>query len=160
MLAPAGSIKIVDAWIADATDLTLPNTAGVWAELLRLDGITKFEIPIAAKVGDKVSIATHGMRNQASSTAYVDVGVMVGSSIERFMASGTSTPGSEGDPGWYPQNTFSLNSGPRGFQVTANDLDSGFVRFAMVVKAGGAGVFYASTNYPFYWRAENYGSNS
>jgi hypothetical protein len=140
-------------------DVTLPNTAGVWQPLLQTGG-ARFEIAIPAAVGDWVEIGLHAMRNTVSSTAYVDVAVITGAgpTIARYLATGSSTPGLEGDPGWYPQSTFENQSAPRGFTVTAGDLDTGSVRFALVVKAGGTGTLYASTNYPLYWMAKNLGA--
>lgn len=139
------------AWIANGSDLTLPNTAGVWAAL------AGFELDLPASVGQWVEIGVHGMRSDTAS-AFLDIAVIKGTTLVRFLATGTSTPGFEGDPGWYTNsNSFNGQSASRGFVVTSNDLDGGNVRFVVATKAAGAGTLYSSTNYPFYWRAINLG---
>jgi hypothetical protein len=164
MIPPGGgtTVKKVRAYVTSGDINPLPDTGGVWQQLIQADAATPFELAIAAKVGDDVEIGVHAMRGSQSNSAYVDVGVMVGTAIVRFLAGGSVTPGSEGDPGWYPQATFCTQSATRGFKVTSGDLDGGNVRFALVVKAAGAGVLYASpavSGYPFYWCATNSGQN-
>ncbi len=141
------------AWIASG-DTSLPNTSSAW------EALPGFELDIPAVVGDWVEIGVHGMRSDTN-TAFVDIAVVTGgvsNTIQRFLATGTGTPGFEGDPGWYPNNNFSTQSSPRGFVVTSNDLDTGAVRFVVAVRAGGSGTLYSSSNYPFYWRAINLGA--
>lgn len=141
------------AWITTG-DTTMPNTSGVWAAL------TGFELGMPAVAGQWVEIAAHGMRSDTS-TAYIDIAVIVGASLVRFLATGTSTPGLEGDPGWYGQSgSFSTQSGPRGFVVTNGDLDGANVRFVVAVKATGAGTLFSSADYPFFWRAINFGATN
>jgi hypothetical protein len=136
-------------------DVTLPNTSSAWQRLFQVGGAS-FEIAIPAAVGDDVQIGVHAMRS-ATSGASVDIAVIVGTTLQRFLATGTSTPAVEGDPGWYPSNSFIGQSAPRGFTVAAGDLDTGTVRFVVAAKSGGTGTLYASTSYPFYWQAENRG---
>jgi len=131
-------------------DTTLPNTGGLWAP------VPGFEITIAAVAGDDVEITFNGMRS-TDVNANLDIAVIVGTSLVRFMASGTATPGFEGNPAWYPQNAFIGHAAPQGFVVTGGDLDGGVVRFVLAAKAIGTGTVYSSANYPFYWRVENTG---
>jgi hypothetical protein len=138
------------AWIANVGDATLPNTAGVWVAL------AGFELDMPASVGQWVEIGVHAMRSNTS-TAFLDIAVIKGASLVRFLSSGGATPGVEGDPGFYFSNNFTGQSAPRGFVVTSNDLDTGSVRFVVAVKATGSGTLYSSTNYPFYWSAKNLG---
>jgi hypothetical protein len=161
MIPVGGGMKKVRQYITSG-DVTLPDTSATWEQLLQNDGTTPFELSIAAIVGDDVEIAVHGMRGSQSNSAYVDIGVMVGVNIVRFLAGGGATPGSEGDPGWYPQATFITQSAARGFTVTSGDLDGGHIRFAVVVHATGTGILYATpavSGYPFYWCATNNGQN-
>lgn len=151
---PAGpSLPVVvrEAYISDGSGATLPDTSGTWQLL------TGFELAIPAAVGDYVDIGAHGMRS-ATSTAFLDIAVAVGSTLARYMATGTATPAPEGDPGWYIDGGFPPQSAGRGFTVTADDLDGGQVRFVVAVKAQGTGTLHASVSYPFHWRTMNFGS--
>ncbi len=138
------------AWLTSG-DTSLPNTTGSWQAL------AGFELDVPAVAGQWVEIGVHAMRT-ATSSADLDIAVVVGSSIVRFLATGTATPGFEGDPGWYPQSgSFAVQSAPRGFVVASGDLDTGNVRFVVAVKATGSGTLFSSSNYPFYWLAKNLG---
>lgn len=138
------------AWITTG-DTSLPNTSGAWEPL------GGFELDMPASAGQWVEISTHGMRSD-STTAYLDIAVIVGTSLVRFLATGNGTPGLEGDPGWYGQSSqFATQSGGRGFVATSGDIDGGNVRFVVAVKAQGSGTLYSSASYPFYWRAINLG---
>jgi hypothetical protein len=138
------------AYIANPSDTTLPNTGGLWAP------VPGFELQLPAAVGDDVEHTFNGMRGP-NADACLDIAVIVGSTLVRFLASGTGTPALEGDPAWYTQTTFIGHSGPRGFTVTGPDRDGSVVRFVLACKATGAGTVFASTNYPFSWRAINRG---
>lgn len=132
---------------------TLPNTAGAWQIL------SGFQLAIPAAVGDYVELGAHGMRNNTE-TGFLDVAVVSGATIVRYLATGSASPAVEGDPGWYPTGPaapFPNQAAPRGFTVTSGDLNGGNVTFAVVVKAAGAGTLYASTDFPFYWQAKNHG---
>jgi len=141
------------AWIATG-DTTLPNTAGLWA------AVAGFELDMPAAVGQWVEIGVHAMRSDTAS-AFLDIAVIVGTTLVRFLATGTSTAGFEGDPGWYTSSTsFNAQSASRGFVVTSGDLDGGNVRFVVATKATGSGTLFSSANYPFYWRALNLGATN
>lgn len=146
----AGGVTIRSAWITGG-DTALPNTAGLWA------AVAGFELDLPAVAGQWVEIGVHGMRSDTGS-AFLDIAVIVGSGLVRFLASGTATPGFEGDPGWYSNSSsFNGQSSVRGFVATSGDLDGGNVRFVLAAKAAGAGTVYSSTTYPFYWVAKNLG---
>lgn len=145
--APVPTVR--SAWITTG-DTTLPSTSGAWA------AVAGYELAIPATVGQWVEIGAHGMRSNTSS-AFLDIAVIVGSTLVRFLASGTATPGTEGDPGFYFSSNFTTQSASRGFVVASGDLDGGNVRFVVAAKATGTGTLYSSTNYPFYWRALNLG---
>lgn len=149
--AVASAPTIRSAWIANATDASFPNTGGVWAAL------AGFELDLPSAVGHWVEIGVHGMRSSTSSVS-IDVAVIVGTSLVRYLSTGTSTPGFEGDPGWYwSSGSFSTQSAARGFVVASGDLDGGNVRFVIACKASGSGTLYSSTSYPFYWVAKDLG---
>jgi hypothetical protein len=132
-------------------DVTLPNTGGQWQPLAGL------ELSLPASVGEFVEIGASGMR-ASSGNAFLDVGVVVGSGIVRYLATGTDQPAAEGDPAWYGQpNSYATISSPRGFVVQAGHLDGGNVRFVVAVRAAGSSTFFASVAYPFYWIAKNLG---
>lgn len=134
-------------------NVTPPNTAGAWQAL------SGFELDIPAAVGDYVELRPSFMWNPPSSSTFLDLGVVVGSSIVRYASSGGSSPASagEGDPSLYAQpSTFRTSGTSFWFTVTSGDIDTGNVRFALLVKSNGTGTVYASSNYPFRWEAINY----
>lgn len=142
-------MQIADAYIKSGN--VLLDTNAVWAAVPDFP-----EISIPAVVGDRVEITADFMYSPNGS--FLDLAVIVGSSIVRYMASGTSTPAAEGAPAYYLQpGTFRTASGDKGFTVEAGHLDGGNVRFVLAAKSDGTGTVYASTDYPFYWRVKNYG---
>jgi hypothetical protein len=151
----ATKLVVRQAWITSGDINPLPNTASAWQAL------AGFELAIPAVAGDYVELSVNAMRKDATSNSWLDQGVFVGSSpgsIVRYLSTGGNTPGFEGDPGWYVPGSGIIGRGaPRGFTVTNGDLDGGNVRFVIAVKSNGTGILYASSNYPFYWQAKNYG---
>lgn len=140
----------VTAYITNGSG-TLPDTANTWQPL------AGFLLEIDAAVDDFVELGVHGMRS-AVSTAWLDVAVLVGGAPVRYLATGTNTPAPEGDPGFYTDGGYINQSAERAFTVVAGDLDDGKVVFAVMAKTtANAGSLYASTTYPFYWQAKNYG---
>jgi hypothetical protein len=158
-LAAKAPLVVVRSQYVTSGDVTLPNTAGGWQRLLESDGTTPFELDVPASSGHWVELGVHAMRSNTS-TAFLDVAVMVGSSIVYYLSTGSSTAPLEGDPGFYFSNAFTGQSAPRGVSVASGLLDGGNVRFIIAVKAIGSGTLYASgagTGYPFYWQAKNLG---
>lgn len=150
----AATLVVRQAWITDGSGATLPDTSSAWAV------VTGFSLSIPAAVGDWVELGVHAMRS-ATATASLDIAVVVTGSIARYLATGTSTPALEGDPGWYLSNSFVGQSAARGFTVVSGDLDAGNVVFKLVAKtSAAAGTVHASSNYPFYWVTKNYGAVS
>ena len=99
------------------------------------------------------------LRLDTTSNSWLDLAVRVGieTAPRRYLSTSTATPAFEGDPGWTRGTGYGPRSGPRGFVVTANDLDGSNVRFCVAVKSNGTGTLFSSANYPFQWRAMNYG---
>lgn len=152
--AKATKLVIRQAYVTDGSGAALPNTSSAWALL------TGFSLSIPAAVGDYVEVGGHGMRT-ATSTASLDIAVSVSGSPVRYLTTGTSTPATEGDPGFYFSASLVSMACARGFTVVSGDLDSGNVVFKVVLKSSAAaGTLHASTTYPFYWRAINYGAVS
>lgn len=152
----SGSPPLVvrQAYITDGSGATLPDTSSAWAV------VSGFSLSIPAVIGDWVDLGVHAMRS-ATATASLDIAVVVSGTIVRYLATGTSTPALEGDPGWYLSNSFIGQSAPRGFTVASGDLDAGNVVFKLVAKtSAAAGTVHASSDYPFYWVAKNHGSVS
>lgn len=114
---------------------------------------------IPAAVGDKVVLsATLG--RQANSNLLMDIGVVVGGVIKRWMGTPANPPAVsyEGDIGLYHTNV-PVQTGPRRFTVVAGDLDTTNVVFMILRKVLGAGSALAlmSGDNPGYWQATNMG---
>ncbi|MGW4641818.1 hypothetical protein ACWEN6_25090 [Sphaerisporangium sp. NPDC004334] len=148
-------IRVVEQRITSG-DITLPNTSGAWQILNQADNITPLAISIAAAAGDYIDISLWGMRSHTSGS-YLDLAVVVGGSVVRYLSTDSSTPGGEGDPALYPAAAFHTWPGGRGLDVESGDISSGQVTIAMVVKGAGTGTLFASAAYPWYWRLKNYG---
>lgn len=149
LAAKQAQVAIRQAYITTG-NVVIPNTAGVWTAL------PGFELQIPAAVGDYVDIGASFFVNPNGGTPFMDIGVLVGSSIVRAMSSGTATPAVEGMPGWYPTTSFRTNPAPMGFTVTAPDLDGGNIRWAIITNGNGVGNIFASAAGPFYWRSVNW----
>jgi|GEM_PF-1652511 len=148
----AASTPIVRSAYITSGDVSLTNTSNAWQVL------AGFELDIPAAVGEWVELATSFMWAPSSNAAFLDFGVIVGSTVVRYLSSGTGTPAVEGDPALYifPSSYRTSGIGGSGFTVTSGDLDGGNVRFVLNYKTtSAAGIVHASTNWPFRWRAVN-----
>ena len=146
-----GSVVTTASAYVTTGNINLQNTGGAWQPVLEADHVTPLELSIPAAVGARAAIDYNAMR---TGTNVVDIGVMVGSVIVRFMATGTSSPAVDGDLGWYTSGgSFALHGGRRSFVVTPGDLDGGRVRFAMVTVGNGSGTIEAAPTDTFYWEA-------
>lgn len=152
--AAGAQIRVAERRITSG-DITLPNTSGAWDILEEVD-TTPLTLTVTAAVGDYIDISLWGMRN-VNTSGYLDIGIIVGGSIVRYLSSGTSSSSTEGDPALYPAGGFNGYPGGRGMPLDSGDVDSGQVTIAVVVKGAGTGVLYASTAYPWYWRLMNFG---
>jgi hypothetical protein len=141
---------IRQAYISDGSGATLPDTSGSWAAL------SGFSLALPAAIGDYVEIGAHSQRSQVA-TAFLDLAVSTSGSLVRYMTTGTSSPPFEGDSGGWYITSLPTQSAPRGFIVTSGDVVGGNVTFVVAVNAQGSGKIDASSNYPFYWRAVNWG---
>lgn len=149
-----GGIHVARA-ILTTGDVTLPNVGATWTPVSTLNAFS-----IAAAVGDYVEFLPSFMW-LANAGDLLDMAVLVGGSIERFASTGTSsnTTTNEGDPEFYPLSPQFLGNGAVfDLIVASGDLSGGTVTFAMVSRGPGGGKIFASTNYPFRWRAKNYGA--
>lgn len=159
VLSPFGAVSVKTTPYTYVTSGTvpLPNTGGNWAVLLEHDGVTPFELDIAAVVGNRIAVVYTGVRTGNNP---VDAGVVVGTTIKRFMATGTATPASDGDPGWYGAGALlPSSSGMRSFVVTAGDLDGANVRVCVVSNGNASsGTLIATASDPFSWQLFNFGS--
>lgn len=132
-------------------DITMTNTAGQWV------AVSGMEISLPAAVGDWVEL-TSSLMFQATGSDYFDLAVIQGSTIKRRSSSGSTTVTAEGDTGIYPSpQSFRTSGCLFAFTVTADDLDSGNVRFALITIGTGGSKLFASTTYPTRWRAINLG---
>lgn len=148
----AGAARVVvrQAWITDQGRITLPNTAAAW---LALAGFPTLTIPAA--VGDYIDVTAQGLKNPAA--AKIDVAVLAGGVPVRYMTSGSSTPGFDGDAGWQSPAPFLGRPSSHGFTVGSGDLTGGTVVFCVAINDSGSGTLDASANYPWFWRATNFG---
>ncbi len=152
----AAQPKVVSQRFTDG-NIVLPNTSGAWQALV--DGSSNnIEVSIAASAGDWVELSITGMF-QPSATSFLDIAIIKGTSLVRFLSTGTSSSATEGEPSLYisPGNFRTFGYGGKGLVVASGDLDGSNLRFVVAVKAGASGTFYASSDYPFYMRALNLG---
>lgn len=133
-------------------DITATNVGSTWTQAGSL------LCPVPAAAGDYLLFIPSLMVNPAGVT-HVDIAVKVGAAFVRFASSGDATSALEGDPGLYGDPTYSLvNGGVMDFVVTADDVSGGNVTFAVVYMGTGTStIIHASANYPFRWRAINFG---
>lgn len=133
-------------------DFTSTNVGATWTQ------VTGLTASISAAVGDYVMFIPSMMVDPTGAT-FLDVAVKVGASFVRYASSGTGTPATEGDPSLYGDNTYlGGGNGCFDFVVESGDLSGGTLTFAIVYRGTGTTtIVYASANYPFRWRAINYG---
>jgi hypothetical protein len=145
------NLVVRQQYISNLGRITLPNTASAWA---RLTALPTLEIPAAA--GDYVEVTVQALKSPA--TGKLDVAVLAGGSLVRFMASGGASPGFDGDPGWQNVSGFLGRSSPHGFVVASGDLTGSNVVLCVAVNADGTGTIDASSDYPFFWQVKNFGT--
>lgn len=131
--------------------VTFPNSAPAYAINAALNAP-----PIPAAVGDYVEVSITALFDFAANS-FVDIGVVVGGVIVRYMGTGSGALPTEGNPGLYPDPGFNGYIGPQGFVVTAPDLSAGNVQFALVSLATGTGQALATADFPFAWNVKNLG---
>jgi hypothetical protein len=114
-------------------------------------------VSVPASVGETISIAVAGLIEwdaSALTSDYLDLVVeAAGPTIARRSSTGTAsaTGVDRGDPMFYPvtaASVFIRPSAPWRFTVTAGDLQSGNIVFAIWSKGAGGATLYASTDYP------------
>lgn len=138
-------------------DLAVQNTSAAWALIT-----SGFTMSVPAAAGDEIVLDASFLKQHVSNTFW-DFGVIVAGAIVRFAATGTSSPGFEGDPGQYPDNSTFRQWASLGmaFLAEAGDISNGNVTVAVVIRSESTGAkLYASTNYPFRYRLANYGPQS
>lgn len=134
---------------------------GADASWVPIPGLT---LTIPAAVGDDVELSVDCLldANGSATDGYEMVVVASGGGVARFASTNTGTPNTagpgEGDPAAYPAGAgqrFQHFSAGMGFTVAAGDLTGGNVVFGIAHKGSGGGKVFASTAYPFRWRARN-----
>lgn len=145
------TIKHVHGYVTSG-DLTPQNTGGSWATLTGTPTFT-----IAAAVGDEILFEWASLMERNLSTFY-DACVLVGGSPVRYAATGTSTAGVEGDPGYYPDvPSYIGHAGPFTFTAASGDISGGNVTIGFATKSGGSGKLFAGTSFPLRYRLVNFG---
>jgi hypothetical protein len=117
-------------------------------------------LAIPAAVGDLIVVDLTVLR-QANANIFLDVGVMVTGAIVRYLATMTSTPAGEGDPGLY-HTALPARSGSRKWIADAGDISGGTITITMAIRnlAGSSSLLLASTDNPFQWSIENRGPST
>jgi hypothetical protein len=148
-------VAVVSGYVTTGNVSTV-NTSG---SVVVLPGGPTFSI--AAAAGDRIRFDWTGLTQKVSATFW-DVAVLVGGSAVRYAATGTGTPGVEGDPGYYPDSaSFPGHPGPFAFTVEAGDISGGNVTIGFVLKSDNtAGLLFASTSFPLRYTITNYGPAS
>jgi hypothetical protein len=125
----------------------LPNTASAWA----LWAVGPMEYTIEASVGDDISL-DYDFMMQIHVSCFFDFVVVTGGTptIQRYLASGDTTPTFNGPSGSYPSNDqFQGIKGTLGFQAQSGDIEAGIIRLRWVIKTSvDTGKIYANNNYP------------
>lgn len=146
--------RVADELITSGS-INFPNTSGSWLPVNHADGTTPVELSVTASIGHRIWVGDDGLREAGNAMDYC---VMVGSTQQRYLATLTSTPAGDGNVGRYSGGGgYTPVPGRRSFVVTADDLDGGRVRIAMVSKGTGSGRWFAGADDTFYWWAENAG---
>lgn len=111
---------------------------------------------LPAVAGDYVEFALASMLGNFG-VNFLDLAVLAGGSLVRFLSSGTATAATEGAPAFYGDQAFDRVSPLFEFEVEAGDLDGGNVTVVFATKGSGGGTIYANADYPLRWRALNHG---
>jgi hypothetical protein len=134
----------------DFAETPIPDTGGVWTIFA---GFPTLSIPAA--VGDSIMFDFSGLKKEAGSV--LDVALVSGGVIKKYVSSGESTPAFDGDVGWASATYLGKSSAHR-ILVETGDLDGSNAVFALVSKLSPpGGTIQGTTNYPFYWVATNLG---
>jgi hypothetical protein len=155
---PRGGLKGLERTKFTSGDINpLPDTAGAWAILNQTAPVEPFSVTIDAEIGDRIEVQTNGLIFPHATSKF-DLAIIVAGAAERYLSSEAAVPSPDGDPGWYPDNTYLRGKGPKHFDVVADDLEDDTVTVGIAFKGNGAnGVFHASSNYPFELVLKNYG---
>jgi hypothetical protein len=125
-------------------------TAASWS-ILTTSGGTPLKCSIAATAGQRIRADVNFMRT--GSGFYLDLALLTTlGAIGIYAGSRTSSPLTEGNPGFYPQSgSFPAATASIQFTVQAGQIDgSGNATVAMVYQGSGTETVYASATYP--WR--------
>lgn len=145
-----GSPAVVRRGKVTSGNLTLAGS-GPWVAVA---GGPQLALPAA--VGDYVEFALTSMLGNFT-VNFLDLAVVVGGALVRFLSTDTATPASEGAPPFYSDQTFDRYGPIFEFEVEAGDLSGGNVTVVFATSGSGGGTIYASADYPLRWRAINHG---
>lgn len=170
VLTTSSAASLGVAWVAGAFqpvirqtyftsgDVAFPNTSGVFAVISQATSGT-FEVDCPASAGHWIEIDVSSLRT-TTSAALIDIGIIVGTTIVRYMSTGTGTAAGDGDISFYadPSN-FMPHGGVRGFSAASGDIDGGTggVRAVLLVNSSGVGTLKCSTGNPVSILVKNLG---
>ncbi|MGW4639576.1 hypothetical protein ACWEN6_13660 [Sphaerisporangium sp. NPDC004334] len=128
----------------------IPATSGQWIP------IPGFEISLPAAAGELIEIEPSFMWDPKTGAQILDLAVIVGTSLVRFLSKGGPVPALEGDPSLYPTpGTYRTSGATKSFVVTPDLLDGGTARVVLATKGPGVGILYASETWPYFWAIKN-----
>lgn len=148
------SIRTAQARVTDDNLSGLP-VAAAWVVAITSGG-TPLQCSIAAAPDDRIEV--HGNFMYAGAHFLDWVLLDSGGAIALYSTSGTSTPGSEGNPTMYPSLSFSKDTSADMFTVGPGDIDgNGHVTIGLAHMGSAAAIVYAHTVYPWRLRLHNIG---
>lgn len=114
------------------------------------------QLTVPAAAGDRIRFTAKAMWQKVGGD-FIDWAAVVSGSAVRYSSSDNSTPGIEGDPGWYADTGFPRNAGAWYFVADPGDLDGSVIRIMLAHKGTAGGAFYSNANYPAQLVIENLG---
>lgn len=142
----------LDKIVRTSGNIQLNVGTNTWSPLAGSPSVSR-----PAQVGDLVELNVSVLR-QANSNIYLDLGVKVGSSIVRYMATDTATPAGEGNPALY-HTALPATGGSWKWVVESGDLDSGVLTCVFAIRniSGASSLLLADTNVPLRMSLCNFG---
>jgi hypothetical protein len=138
--ANGGFVPVFKQQYFASGDIAFPNTGGAFLPVHQASaGNPLMEVDIAASAGHLICPSLIGLRTTGPS-ALLDIGFIVGSSVVRFLSSGTSTPAADGLVSTYsdPTNFTPIGNVPP-FVIASGDIDTGAgaLRVVLCVNSNG-----------------------
>lgn len=137
-----GAIKaITTAYVTSGDTTALANTTGTWTEV----DSTKYRQTVAAASGDIVFIGFNASLDEITNQHF-DVAFLVSGSPVRYLATGTSTPGANGNAAFmHSPGTYRTTGFGQWIVLGAGDVSGGLLTVTlMYASTASGGTIYAS----------------